>query len=87
MRKFIGVVLLVIGAFGAGYYFGQRPVGTLQQTVSDLSARLAISQKTIVDLDRVRFVSTLGNISKDHRRFSAVVEGPVQKCLGYDVGD
>jgi len=80
MRKFIGVVLLVIGAFGAGYYFGQRPVGTLQQTVSDLSARLAISQKTIVDfqqslkdLSRNALDTTL-EIDRDLRRRQGLVD-------------
>jgi hypothetical protein len=50
MRKFIAILLLVGIAFAAGYYAGQRPVGTLQKTVSDLSQRLAISEETIADV-------------------------------------
>jgi len=66
MLKFIGVVLLVIGAFGAGYYFGQRPVGTLQQTVSDL-------QQALKDLSRNVLDTTLG-IERDLRRRQGLVD-------------
>lgn len=66
MLKFIGVVLLVIGAFGAGYYFGQRPVGTLQQTVSDL-------QQSLKDLSRNVMDTTLG-IERDLRRRQGLVD-------------
>jgi hypothetical protein len=66
MLKFIGVVLLVIGAFGAGYYFGQRPVGTLQQTVSDL-------QQSLTDLSRNVLDTTLG-IERDLRRRQGLVD-------------
>lgn len=66
MRKFIGVVLLVIGAFGAGYYFGQRPVGTLQQTVFDL-------QQSLKDLSRNALDTTLG-IERDLRRRQGLVD-------------
>jgi len=66
MLKFIGVVLLVIGAFGAGYYFGQRPVGTLQQTVSDL-------QQSLKDLSRNVLDTTLG-IERDLRRRQGLVD-------------
>ena len=66
MRKFMGVVLLVIGAFGAGFYFGQRPVGTLQQTVSDL-------QQSLKDLSRSALDTTLG-IERDLRRRQGLVD-------------
>lgn len=66
MLKFIGVVLLVIGTFGAGYYFGQRPVGTLQQTVSDL-------QQSLKDLSRNVLDTTLG-IERDLRRRQGLVD-------------
>jgi hypothetical protein len=66
MKKFIGVVLLVIGAFAAGYYFGQRPIGTLQQTVSDL-------QQSLKDLSRNVMDTTLG-IERDLRRRQGLVD-------------
>ncbi|MBI3357721.1 MAG: hypothetical protein HY038_13315 [Nitrospirae bacterium] len=66
MLKFIGVVLLVIGAFGAGYYFGQRPVGTLQQTVSDL-------QQSLKELSRNVLDTTMG-IERDLRRREGLVD-------------
>lgn len=50
MLKFIVLLLLVTGAFAAGYYAGQQPVDTLQATVSDLTHRLAISEETIGDV-------------------------------------
>lgn len=46
MAKFLAVLLLLVGAFGAGYYVGQRPVGTLQQSVSDLQHSLKEVSKT-----------------------------------------
>lgn len=66
MLKFIGMVLLVIGAFGSGYYFGQRPVGTLQQTVSDL-------QQSLKDLSRNVLDTTMG-IERDLRRRQGLVD-------------
>ena len=47
MGKFIAILLLIACSFGVGYYVGQKPIGTLQTTVSDLSKRLAISEETI----------------------------------------
>ncbi len=66
MLKFIGVVLLVLGAFASGYYFGQRPVGTLQQTVADL-------QQSLKDLSRNVLDTTLG-IERDLRRRQGLVD-------------
>lgn len=66
MLKFIGVVLLVAGAFASGYYFGQRPVGTLQQTVADL-------QQSLKDLSRNVLDTTLG-VERDLRRRQGLVE-------------
>jgi hypothetical protein len=66
MLKFITVVLLVIVAFGAGYHFGQRPVGTLQQTVSDL-------QQSLKDLSRTALDQTFG-IERDLRRRQGLVD-------------
>ena len=66
MAKFFTVVLLLIGAFGAGYYVGQRPVGTLQQTVSDL-------QQSLKDLSRNVVDTTMG-IERDLRRRQGLVD-------------
>lgn len=66
MVKFISVVLLILAAFGSGYYFGQRPVGTLQQTVSDL-------QQSIKDLSRNAFDTTMG-IERDLRRRQGLID-------------
>ena len=66
MAKFLVVVVLLVGAFGAGYYLGQRPVGTLQKTVSDL-------QQTLKDLSRNVLDTTLG-IERDLRRRQGLVE-------------
>ena len=66
MAKFLTVLLLLGGAFGAGYYVGQRPVGTLQQSVSDLQQSLKEVSKNVVD-------TTLG-IERDLRRRQGLVE-------------
>jgi hypothetical protein len=61
MWKFIAVLVLVAASFGLGFYFGQRPVGTLPQTVLDL-------QHSLKDTSRDIFDTTMG-IEKDlHRR-------------------
>lgn len=84
MLKFITMLLLTAGAFAAGYYAGQRPVGSLQETVSDLSARLAISEKTIEDfrqslknLSQNALDATFG-IERDLRRRQGLVEAKSQ---------
>lgn len=66
MLKFIGIVVLILAAFGAGYYFGQRPVGTLQQTISDL-------QQSLKDLSRNVLDTTMG-IERDLRRRQGLVD-------------
>lgn len=66
MAKFLTVLLLLVGAFGAGYYVGQRPVGTLQQSVSDLQQSLKEVSKNVMD-------TTLG-IERDLRRRQGLVE-------------
>ena len=66
MVKFFTVVVLLLGAFGAGYYIGQRPVGTLQQTVADL-------QQSLKDLSRNVVDTTLG-IERDLRRRQGLVD-------------
>ena len=49
MWKFIAALVLAAASFGLGFYFGQRPVGTLQQTVSDLQHSLTNTSRTIFD--------------------------------------
>lgn len=66
MAKFLSVLVLLVNAFGAGYYLGQRPVGTLQKTVFDL-------QQTLKDLSRNVLDTTLG-IERDLRRRQGLVE-------------
>lgn len=80
MLKFIAVLLLVAGAFAAGYYAGQQPVGTLQATVSDLTHRLAISEETIKDASQSlkhlsqNALETTAGIERDLRRRKALME-------------
>ncbi len=66
MVKFLAVVLLLVGAFGAGYYLGQRPVGTLQRTVAEL-------QQSLKDVSRNVLDTTLG-IERDLRRRQGLVD-------------
>lgn len=66
MVKFLSVLLLLVGAFGAGYYVGQRPVGTLQRTVAEL-------QQSLKDVSRNVLDTTLG-IERDLRRRQGLVE-------------
>ncbi len=66
MTKFLVVVSLLAGAFGAGYYLGQRPVGTLQRTVAEL-------QQSLKDVSRNVLDTTLG-IERDLRRRQGLVE-------------
>lgn len=66
MAKFLTVLLLLAGAFGAGYYVGQRPVGTLQRTVADL-------QQSLKDVSRNVVETTLG-IERDLRRRQGLVD-------------
>jgi hypothetical protein len=66
MLKFLAVVLLLAASFATGYYFGQRPVGTLQQTVFDL-------QQTLKDLSRNVLDTTMG-IERDLRRRQGLID-------------
>ncbi|OQW34906.1 MAG: hypothetical protein A4E19_17005 [Nitrospira sp. SG-bin1] len=66
MAKFVTVLLLIIGAFGAGYYIGQRPVGSLQRTVAEL-------QQSLKDVSRNVMDTTL-EIERDLRRRQGLVE-------------
>ncbi len=66
MWKFIAALVLVVASFGLGLYFGQRPVGTLQQTVSDL-------QHSVKDTSRNIFDTTMG-IERDLRRRQGLID-------------
>lgn len=66
MRKFIGVLALAIASFGLGYYFGQRPVGTLEQTVDDLQQSIKKMSRDVLD-------TTMG-IERDLRRRQALLD-------------
>ena len=66
MWKFVGVFLLAALSFAAGFYFGQRPVGTLQDTVSDLRQSIKEMSRSIID-------TTMG-IEQDLRRRQALLD-------------
>jgi predicted KAP-like P-loop ATPase len=66
MWKFIAVLALVAASFGLGFYFGQRPVGTLQQTASDLQSSLKDTSRNIID-------TTMG-IERDLRRRQGLLD-------------
>ena len=66
MWKFIGALALAVVAFAIGYYFGQRPVGTLQHTIGDL-------QHSLKDMSRNVMDTTMG-IERDLRRRQALLD-------------
>ncbi|MBI3807219.1 MAG: hypothetical protein HY281_06855 [Nitrospirae bacterium] len=66
MWKFIAILALVAASFGLGFYFGQRPVGTLQQTASDLQHSLKDTSRNIID-------TTMG-IERDLRRRQGLLD-------------
>jgi hypothetical protein len=66
MWKFLGAVVLTVGAFALGYYFGQRPAGTLQQRIGDVQHSLKDMSRNVVD-------TTMG-IERDLRRRQALLD-------------
>ena len=66
MLKFIAALVLAAGSFALGFYFGQRPVGTLQQTVLDLQQSLKSTSRDIFD-------TTMG-IERDLRRRQGLID-------------
>lgn len=66
MWKFVGIMALAAASFGLGYYFGQRPVGTLEQTVGDLQQSLKQMSRNVLD-------TTMG-IERDLRRRQALLD-------------
>jgi len=66
MWKFVAVLVLIAGSFGVGFYFGQRPVGTLQETVSEVQHSLKDTSRNIID-------TTMG-IERDLRRRQGLID-------------
>jgi hypothetical protein len=66
MWKFVAILALTAASFGLGFYFGQRPVGTLQQTASDLQHSLKDTSRNIID-------TTMG-IERDLRRRQGLLD-------------
>ena len=66
MWKFIAALVMAAVSFGLGFYYGQRPVGTLQQTVSDLQDSLKNTSRNIFD-------TTMG-IERDLRRRQGLLD-------------
>jgi len=66
MWKAVGALVLAVASFALGYYFGQRPVGTLQETIGDLQHSLKDMSRNVVD-------TTMG-IERDLRRRQALLD-------------
>src|SRR4029078_5949130 len=49
MWKFFAILALAAGSFGLGFYFGQRPAGTLQETAVELQHSLKDTSRNIID--------------------------------------
>jgi len=73
MWKFVAALALAALSFGLGFYFGQRPVGTLQQTVLDLQRSLIDLQHSLKDTSRNIFDTTMG-IERDLRRRQGLLD-------------
>jgi len=66
MGKAFAIIALAIASFGLGFYFGQRPMGTLQNTITDL-------QQSIKDLSRNVLDTTMG-IERDFRKRQGLLD-------------
>lgn len=66
MWKVIGALVLAIGGFALGNHFGQRPEGTLQQTIGDFQHSFKDVSRNVVD-------TTMG-IERDLRRRQALLD-------------
>ena len=66
MWKFFAILALAAGSFGLGFYFGQRPAGTLQETAADLQHSLKDTSRNIID-------TTMG-IERDLRRRQGLID-------------
>lgn len=66
MLKLLATLVLVATSFGLGFYLGQRPVGTLQHTVSDL-------QRSITNLSR-NVYDTTKDVERNLRKRQALLD-------------
>ena len=66
MWKLVTVLALAALSFGLGFYFGQRPAGTLQETAADLQHSLKDTSRNIID-------TKLG-IERDLRRRQGLID-------------
>ena len=66
MWKLVAVLTLAALSFGLGFYFGQRPAGTLQETAADLQHSLKDTSRNIID-------TTMG-IERDLRRRQGLID-------------
>lgn len=66
MWKFLAAFALAVLSFALGFYFGQRPVGTLQDTVVDLRQSIKEMSRNVID-------TTMG-IEQDLRRRQALLD-------------
>jgi hypothetical protein len=66
MWKFFAILALAAGSFGVGFYLGQRPAGTLQETAADLQHSLKDTSRNIID-------TTMG-IERDLRRRQGLID-------------
>jgi hypothetical protein len=66
MWKFVAILALTAASFGLGFYFGQRPAGTLQQTASEIQDSLKDTSRNIID-------TTMG-IERDLRRRQGLLD-------------
>jgi hypothetical protein len=66
MWKFLAAFALAVLSFALGFYFGQRPVGTLQDTVADLRQSIKEMSRNVID-------TTMG-IEQDLRRRQALLD-------------
>jgi len=66
MWKFVGAFVIAAAAFGLGFYFGQRPVGTLEQRVGEFQQSVKQVSRNVID-------TTMG-IEQDLRRRQALLD-------------
>jgi hypothetical protein len=66
MWKLIAALALAAASFGLGFYFGQRPAGTLQQAAATLQHSLKDTSRNLID-------TTMG-IERDLRRRQGLID-------------
>jgi hypothetical protein len=73
MKKFLVILLLLAAAFGAGYYVGQRPLESLQQTSKEMEKTIGELEKKVKDLSRNALEAARG-IERDLRRRQGLID-------------